>query len=356
MLFYYTPWVDNDYNASLLIANIVAEFNLSTYNSGVDPKNYISVADATNIQTNFELDPICSCCDRFEITNKMRDHAAPFGQLPLEMQIAYADVALLLFPERCEELGPAEQDRFGGGVPITHSMSAPVPYATSSAGFALGDLTAPHELGHVLGGGHQQGNPFGPVTGTPDCARGFLEPNVPQHEQATWQTVMGGYGGNCTFLWFEDPPWDQNCVRIPLWSNPDVYYQGKPTGAMDSPPLADAFMARALNMTMPDVAEWTSYPHAAPATPTLSSNWSGCYGLYQMSWTSQTHAEHYQLLRYDPGGQQWSILAYHGTGTSTSVVVPQSDGSWLLAVRACNGSGCSSLSSSVGVTWHSQCL
>ena len=125
---------------------------------------------------------------------------------------------------------------------------------------------------------------------------------------------------------------------------------------MDDPTLEDAFMARALNMTMPDVAEWASYPHAAPATPALSSNWSGCYGLYQMSWTSQTHAEHYQLLRYDPGAQQWSILAYHGTGTSTSVVVPQSDGSWLLAVRACNGSGCSSLSSSVGVTWHSQCL
>ncbi len=125
---------------------------------------------------------------------------------------------------------------------------------------------------------------------------------------------------------------------------------------MDDPTLEDAFMARALNMTMPDVAEWASYPHAAPATPALSSNWSGCYGLYQMSWTSQTHAEHYQLLRYDPGAQQWSILAYHGTGTSTGVVVPQSDGSWLLAVRACNGSGCSSLSSSVGVTWQSQCL
>lgn len=71
---------------------------------------------------------------------------------------------------------------------------------------AVGNLSFPHEIGHLQGARHDVGmdsntSPFA-------YGHGYISPGK------NWRTVMA-YGNNCN-----------NCVRVAYWSNPNVTYPG----------------------------------------------------------------------------------------------------------------------------------
>lgn len=352
-VFYYTPEVASNNDINVMIDTIVTEMNSTAYSSGVDPKNYISAADRIQTDVDFNSSGYCGCCSihqplQNDLLGKMSNSDGEFAQISSQMGAVQADFAVLLVSNAC--------GRVGGAILGSHDMEHPVPFVVVTDEFALSDLTALHEIGHVLGSGHEQtaSSTPDPIPNAPYNARGHLEPSPPP-SGAQWQTMMGGYQTpgephKCSFDHNEDPD-NQSCVRLPVWSNPHNIYDGKPTGVVNV-----AFNVQALDTTMPLAADWgLSYPYAVPSVPTLTATSGYCYGLNGVSWSAPANSEIYQLFVDKPFPAGWT-RSHHGTGHNMSLNVPQSDGSWNLRVRACNGSGCSGFSSTVSVHYFPGCM
>lgn len=225
--------------------------------------------------------------------------------------------------------------------------------------YALGDLTAIHEVGHVLGGFHPQDSDTILRSNSADSelyARGFLDPldsGVPSDE-SEWQTIMGSYFlDGCEFS-FTPPSTD--CVRLPRWSDPTKTYGGEERGEAfiveDQDPRA-ADMASALEIHMPIVAEFQSYPYAAPGIPS-NIDVEECFNKNFISWDATTHAEHYQMLFSYSSSFTNPEVIYFGTSTAKFVVVPQYSTKYV-KIRACNGNGCGAFSSLLTLTHNTYC-
>lgn len=344
VLFLYTPDVSS--GITTLVNSIVAQFNQIALNSGVDPKNYISIAGIQQLSSN--LDGRCwgsGFVSSSSVMGMMRDGTAPFANLSQWMGQSSADMAFLItsvdpnadtgggcyITEQLENYG-----RIGG---IAWVKDPNLPYGASTNTFALGDLTAIHEIGHVLGGRHQPGG-----TPDPDCARGYIQPG----SNPSWITVVGEYalGTSCAFD-PDDPPAQQTCTRIPLFSNkdPNITYQSQGTGNSSHD------MATALNMTMTEVAGWTSYGIPTPGAVAWLDASSNCYWMNNISWAAVSGTQVYQLFKSSTSGFQSSSLIYHGSSTNIWDLGPG-----YYKVRACNGSGCGQLSSAVQADYFPGCL
>jgi hypothetical protein len=104
---------------------------------------------------------------------------------------------------------------------------------------ATGNLTFGHELGHNMGAHHDRYVEL--EDGAFSYSHGLANPD------ARWRTVMA-YDDECFNQGF-------SCTRIPYWSNPDVLYEGDPTGVdPNAPDSADN--ARTLNNTAFAVANF----------------------------------------------------------------------------------------------------
>ncbi len=237
--------------------------------------------------------------------------------------------------------------RIGGAgylIPTEDYPEHPNPFANVTHTYALGDLTALHEIGHIFNGRHEVGCSFG--TGTiPAYACGY----APIHCQ--WQTMMGSYT-QCGFD-FEVDPDDQPVVRLARWSNPNVDYNGEPTGVPGAGPTGRN-MAAALNVNMPHAATWKGSQASQPSAPDPISNLSHhCWGLNTVYWTEQPGLVEYRLYQSESPNFSSPMLIYSGSGTATGINVDQTT---YLRVKACNSGGCSPDSAQVTATYTPGCL
>lgn len=335
-------------NPNTLASNIISEMNESIFENEINPDIFVTLADLRNL--NDDLDELCSD----DILEDMETPTAPFTNIATWIDDEYADVVLTIATTdsslTCTYTG--SWGRVGGQA--SDLLNPTMPYAVTADTYAIGDLTAIHELGHVFGGGH----PTWPVS-TLESYSDDVEPYSRGYIAADgdWQTIMGAYDGNgCDFS--TTLP-NTDCVRIPFWSNPNTTYAGEARGVTytdDNQVPYSANMRSALEIQIPLVAAFESYPDSAPAVP---GNFRVirlfCYGRNTAAWNSVSTAENYQVFRSYYSNFSYPQLIYFGPNTLLPITVSQGQ-PWYLKVRACNGSGCGDLSAQKTATYYDNCL
>jgi len=218
------------------------------------------------------------------------------------------------------------------------------PFTVVADAYALGDLTALHEIGHIFGGAHAY-----PISyfGEYSYSKGLIHFNH-QNPNDSWQTIMGSYG----YSWYDDCVFNgpySPCERLDYFSNPNLNYNGIALGA------SNRNMKRSLNNTMPIVSGWRGAPVPPPNAPNPISSYSGyCFGMNTINWTAQYGATEYKLYKSSSSSFTSPTLLYSGGNTVTMVNV--NSGTWYLRAQACNGSGCSAYSNQVTATRYNGCL
>src|SRR5688572_2576701 len=137
---------------------------------------------------------------------------------------------------------------------VAYLMTTPAPTFESSAfsivfwSCATGNYSFAHELGHNMGSHHDRAN--APQPGSYPYSYGYQNPTC----NPAFRTIMAY---NCPA---------PGCTRRQYFSNPNVLYNGCPTGVDENAPNS-AHNALSMNNTAPIVAAWRSGP---AATPTLT--------------------------------------------------------------------------------------
>nr|AYM52217.1 hypothetical protein [Nannocystis pusilla] len=276
-------YASNVSNASAQAANIVTAFNNSLSLSAVSSNNYISIAGVQPVSSTF------AGMDRWTIIQAMGNRSAPFTTIDTSMANTYADVAFLLVqedPTAHHDMGPV-YGRVGG---VAFLQNQAKPFALSTDDYALGDLTALHELGHVFGGNHED-----------VASAGIARPVVAAND--TWMTVMGGYV-ECPFNGLP-----ATCVRLNRWSNPDQTYQGVPLGV---PGQRD--MESWLESSMPTVSAWRPEPPVTVYTNSFESagdlsGWLIWHNCASGPWSSASNVFRYYTASDNPapGGGAYAL-------------------------------------------------
>lgn len=128
-----------------------------------------------------------------------------------------------------------------------------------------------HEVGHNMGLRHDRyayGNSLPTIAC--DWAWGFVNPNgVNGTDDQKWRTVMA-YGDFCFDNGF-------GCGRIPHWSNPDINYNGDPTGVPIGQP-DQANSAYMLNRAICLVSDFVEEPPCHPDFLSLKSLYAAADG------------------------------------------------------------------------------
>ena len=324
--------------SSLYVSTIVSEMNAALTRSGVSSNNYISSAGLISINSSF----IGQC--KGTILNKMIDGTSEFSNIDQDLITYGADAATLLVSTYTgQDCGFGSVGIFGRVGGLAQPFTASDPYAVFADAYALGDLTALHEIGHIFGGAHAQ-----PVYyfGAFSYSKGLI--NFDHiNTNNSWQTMMGSYGDftdDCIFSGVYS-----TCERLNYFSNPSLSYNGIPLGA------SDRNMKQSLNNTMPIVSGWRGSPVPLPNVPNpISSNNEACYGLNSVTWTAQSGATEYRLYKSTSSSFTSPVLLYSGTNTTTLVNV--NFGTWYLRAQACNASGCSPNSNQVTAYRYNGCL
>lgn len=330
---------------SYLASNVISSMNNTFFGDGMDPDLHFTLADLRNL--NNDLDGLCSD----EILADMESTTAPFANISTWIDDEYADVVLTI-----SKTDPSLTCLYTGawgrvGGQASDLLNSSKPFATVADTYAIGDLTAVHEIGHVLGGGHPTWSVAKLEVYSDDVepySRGYIAAN------GDWQTVMGSYDDNgCDFS--TTLP-NNDCVRLPLWSNPSKSYDSETRGVTYTSDVQVPYssnMASALEIQMPIAAEFQSYPYAAPGIPS-NIDVEECFNKNFLSWDATTHAEHYQMLFSYSSSFTNPKVVYFGTSTAKYVVVPQHSTKYV-KIRACNGNGCGAYSSQLTLTYNNYC-
>lgn len=199
--------------------------------------------------------------------------------------------------------------------------------------YAMGDLTALHEIGHLLNGEHEDHT---------SSNRGKIA------NDESWQTVMGGYV-ECSFVPLLLPA---SCERVPYFSsaNTNVEYNGVDTG--DS----TRDMETELESSMVAVSAWRD--DGDPTAPDIPSSITRtnefCNGLHTIDWSTVPDADAYRLYRATNAAFTSPVVIYTGASNAASDTVP-SGFTHYYRVRACEDSGCCNYSSQVSATHYAGC-
>jgi hypothetical protein len=146
----------------------------------------------------------------------------------------------------------------GGTVGVGYIMQtvgsyfADYAFSVTEVNFATGPSYALlHEIGHNLGAAHDRAHSSSP--GAYPYSYGYQRSTTPR-----FRTIMSY---NCSGV---------NCPTVPHWSNPNVNYQGNPTGIASS--LSNSADNRqTLNNTKATAAAWRQGSGSAPAAPAAPS-------------------------------------------------------------------------------------
>lgn len=314
-------------NIATFAANFVAEINLILGNSGVSNSNYVSLAGVESAGNTWRPPVHGSTLTKDHVINRMTNDVGEFSTLSTRMDALKADIAVGVMSaddaSNCPGSGCAV-GRVGG---IANTWLASDPFAVVADTYVLGDLSGPHEVGHVLGGAHHNDSSITPQP----YSKGKLVSN-------TWITVMGAFvNPSCPFYTLNNVP---TCPRIPRFSNPSVSWGGTPTGDAG---VAD--MASALALQMPVVANYSSEgPSTVGPVGSLTFSQSGTF--MTLSWTAAAGSPtSYQVEQAEHPAPvsnpvyTWKPRLYSGPNLSTTFLVKFGTYfSW--RVRGCNSAGC----------------
>ncbi len=335
-------YASNVTNPAAKISTFVSDHNEIMALSGVNNNRFISVAGMQVVNATFSDPYVCKSV----IVTRMKINGFEFVGLNNDMQAARADYAYLFLN------GPAGDITCGNstlglsghiGGQVYGQLDSDENYgvvADNYLGYAA-DLTGVHEMGHLLGGYHPgQGNSFN---------EGILFDTDPNNK---WQSIMGSYqyreDGDCLFA----GPTDDDCLRIPRFSNPSRTYwvTGDPLGVVG---VSD--MTSYLNYSVPVASNFEPNPFPQPPAPTGFNVVSDhCYGFNQVSWNNVSGADHYRLYRSYQSSFINPELIYSGSYNSTYINV--NSGTVYLRVRACNDAGCDVYSNQQSASRVNYCM
>lgn len=369
-------FANNVGNQSVMTANIISEFNNALSRSDVASSNKLSLAGIRTVASGFTGEKAC----KGKILYDMHSRNPPFTDIDQWMSDNAADIAFLIVENGpvnvdCPEtdtfdaptrIGGASTGFFPGDAGIQdHSES---PFSMSSETFALGDLTALHEIGHTLGGRHADFS----TSIEMDFVNGEFAHGFDNDNAGEWQTIMGGYrfstADRCGFDFDNPDPTTQPCERIPYFSNPDksatINGQFVPTlgtttitgtlGDVNAQFKAD--METWLETSgMPIVSGYFQDPSPPSSAPVLDVIPGHCWGLFDVTWTSVSGATNYRLYRSRSSSFASPTLVFDGSGTFATINVPEST-TWYLQVKACNSGGCGPWSNQESATWVNGCF
>jgi hypothetical protein len=163
----------------------------------------------------------------------------------------------------------------------------------------------------------------------------------------------------CSTIGFKDImsyPCSPDVPRILQFSNPNLYYNGYPTGIsyqLDPANAADA--ATSLNASATQVAAYSgtgsSGSATLPAAPSGLAASSVAYNSVSIRWTDNaTNATGYTVERSVDGVTFAQIASLGATASSFGDAAVTASSNYYYRVRAFNGAGFSSYSNTVGVT------
>jgi len=371
-------FANNVGNQVALTSNIVSEFNSALARNGIASNFKISAADIRTVSSGFTGSNDC----RGKILYDMHARNAPFASIDQWMSNSAADIAFLIVKNvqgevKCPASNPIQSSGRIGGIStgffpddvLVGLDPSSSPFSLSSDTYALGDLTALHEIGHTLGGRHANfSNGWEFVFMNGQYAHGFDNDNA-----GDWQTIMGGYrkstADRCTFDSGNPDPATQSCVRIPYFSNPDksatVNGQFVPTigttvvsGTGDNVQYKADMETWLQSTGMPVVSGYTADPLPPANPPSLSVTPGFCFGSSSVGWTVVSGASNYRLSRSFSSGFSSPSVIYDGSGTFTAIDIPgpPEPGTWYLRVKACNAGGCSGWSNQQSANWVNGCF
>ena len=337
---------NNVSNPNALAANITATFNTALYNSGVNYKNSLMTAGVQVLPTDFGTD-----C-RSVMNDNMKNRSSYFNDIDTRRANAFADIVVSVAKGNvninCPLFG-SYTGRIGGEAQLY--LQSNNPWATFSDNYALGDLTAIHEIGHIFNARH--------ANDSPNLSQKAIVSN-----DFTQQTVMGGYQfsepnvGSCDFVYASGIVATQTCVRLNVFSNlrrindnisyPRQFNDGKLMGKNDR-----NVASYLQNVAFPTVANYVANPPPPPSSPSLSSQSEHCYGLSSFAWTSVANATEYRLYNSSYAWFSSPNLIYSGTAISTFANV---SGTKYFRVQACNSGGCSAYSNQVTASFYNGCI
>jgi hypothetical protein len=371
-------------NPNGLSALIVSEFNGALVRSGVSANNKLVSAGVRVVPDSFNGSTDC----RGSILWDMVREAFPFSNLDQIMDDTSADMALTIFrtgslytpcPDPEHDSIPAilaaASGQFGGVATLPYPglfdfTTADNAFANTSDTYALGDLTAIHEIGHVLGGLHAN------TVKLPDAAFPLSEyaHGMEGNNAGSWQTIMGGYTTNrCNFDWQVDPN-QQPCDRIPYFSNPSkqvlVNSQWVTIGTLVDTPTNDADLTQLdpdaqfkadmvsfLDVTgMPLVSGYRPDPMPPASAPNLDAVSLWCFGQHKVDWNAVSGANRYELYRSNSSSFSSPVRVFEGTATSTFLNIGPFPSTQFLRVKACNAGGCSGYSNQRTVNYIDGCF
>lgn len=207
------------------------------------------------------------------------------------------------------------------------------PFSVTYSGCLSGGTFA-HEVGHNMGNAHDEANSN--VLGLyPEYSFGYKV-------EGTFRTTMS-YG--CSV---------QYCPRINRFSNPDLSYNGLPTGVAYTGSGTGADNARSMNQAAGYISNWRRKNHdlAAPSAPSAVAASPASSTAAAISWSGGSGEDAFAVQRSDDGGATWDDVAdvpYYTTAV-TDTPPPAPSTTYAYRVRAYNYLGASPWSAAAQVT------
>ena len=182
---------------------------------------------------------------------------------------------------------------------------------------ATGYYSFAHETGHNMGAHHDRANSGG--TAMYSYSYGYQDPN------AAFRTVMAY---NCS----------AGCPRINNWSNPEVLYNGKPTGV-----LSTASNSADNRLTLNNTAQIVSNFRAAKIAPVAPTNLTiqnvKTTGIF-VGYVDNSNDEQGFKVERSPDGSNWSALLSLPANTSSfDDLIPACGSQFFYRVYAYNQNG-----------------